>query len=58
MQELEGLRGKNATVIRQMRLRNARWRDTLDEVYTLFPRLLERRQSSAGWLSGRRSSPL
>ena len=27
-------------------------REGLDSVYTLFPRLLERRQSSAGWLSG------
>ena len=27
-------------------------REGLDSVYALFPRLLERRQSSAGWLSG------
>ncbi len=27
-------------------------REGLDSVYSLFPRLLERRQSSAGWLSG------
>jgi len=37
---------------RQQRLGNARWRDKLDEVYTLFPRLKERRQQLAGTLSG------
>ena len=37
---------------RQMRLRNAQWRDTLDEVYTLFPRMKERRVQLAGTLSG------
>jgi len=37
---------------RQKRLGNARWRDKLDEVYTLFPRLKERRQQLAGTLSG------
>ncbi len=33
-------------------LARAKVREGLDSVYTLFPRLLERRQSSAGWLSG------
>ena len=33
-------------------LPRAKVREGLDSVYTLFPRLLERRQSSAGWLSG------
>lgn len=37
---------------RQMRLRNASWRDKLDEVYALFPRLKERRAQAAGTLSG------
>ncbi|WP_460488473.1 ABC transporter ATP-binding protein [Curvibacter fontanus] len=37
---------------RQKRLGNARWRDRLDEVYTLFPRLEERRGQLAGTLSG------
>jgi len=37
---------------RQKRLGNARWRDKLDEVYTLFPRLKERRTQLAGTLSG------
>ncbi len=37
---------------RQKRLGNARWRDKLDEVYTLFPRLKERRSQLAGTLSG------
>jgi len=37
---------------RQKRLGNARWRDRLDEVYTLFPRLQERRSQLAGTLSG------
>ncbi|RZS47564.1 ABC transporter ATP-binding protein [Sphaerotilus mobilis] len=38
--------------LRQMRQGNARWRDKLDEVYTLFPRLKERRVQLAGTLSG------
>lgn len=37
---------------RQMRLRNRQWRDTLDTVYQLFPRLKERRTQLAGTLSG------
>jgi len=37
---------------RQKRLGNARWRAKLDEVYTLFPRLKERRTQLAGTLSG------
>ena len=37
---------------RQVRLRNARWRDQLDAVYELFPRLKERRAQLAGTLSG------
>ncbi|HYP71402.1 MAG TPA: ABC transporter ATP-binding protein, partial [Variovorax sp.] len=37
---------------RQVRLRNARWRDQLDSVYELFPRLKERRAQLAGTLSG------
>jgi len=37
---------------RQMRLRHAQWRDTMDQVYTLFPRLKERRTQLAGTLSG------
>jgi branched-chain amino acid transport system ATP-binding protein len=37
---------------RQMRLGNRRWRDRLDDVYTLFPRLKERRKQLAGTLSG------
>jgi branched-chain amino acid transport system ATP-binding protein len=37
---------------RQMRLGNARWRDRLDDVYTLFPRLQERSTQLAGTLSG------
>ncbi len=37
---------------RQKRLGNARWRDKLDEVYTLFPRLQERHGQLAGTLSG------
>lgn len=35
-----------------MRQRVPQWRDTLDEVYTLFPRLKERRVQFAGTLSG------
>jgi branched-chain amino acid transport system ATP-binding protein len=37
---------------RQVRLRNRQWRDQLDVVYTLFPRLQERRVQEAGTLSG------
>ncbi|HSV57886.1 MAG TPA: ABC transporter ATP-binding protein [Variovorax sp.] len=37
---------------RQVRLRNARWREQLDTVYQLFPRLKERRTQLAGTLSG------
>ena len=37
---------------RQMRLGHANWRDRLDDVYTLFPRLKERRLQLAGTLSG------
>jgi branched-chain amino acid transport system ATP-binding protein len=37
---------------RPMRLGAARWRDKLDEVYTLFPRLKERHTQLAGTLSG------
>ena len=37
---------------RQMRLKNSAWRDELDRVYQLFPRLKERRQQLAGTLSG------
>ncbi len=37
---------------RQVRMRNARWRDRLDDVYALFPRLQERRAQQAGTLSG------
>jgi branched-chain amino acid transport system ATP-binding protein len=37
---------------RQMRLRNRGWRDELEHVYALFPRLLERRAQLAGTLSG------
>jgi branched-chain amino acid transport system ATP-binding protein len=37
---------------RQVRLRNRQWRDRIDEVYTLFPRLKERRAQLAGTLSG------
>ena len=37
---------------RQMRMGNAQWRSRLDEVYTLFPRLKERRTQLAGTLSG------
>ncbi|MCZ4311912.1 ABC transporter ATP-binding protein [Comamonadaceae bacterium G21597-S1] len=37
---------------RQVRLRNTRWRDRLDDVFTLFPRLRERRNQEAGTLSG------
>jgi branched-chain amino acid transport system ATP-binding protein len=37
---------------RPMRLKDARWRDGLDHVFTLFPRLKERRTQAAGTLSG------
>jgi branched-chain amino acid transport system ATP-binding protein len=37
---------------RQMRLGNSQWRNRLDEVYAIFPRLLERRTQLAGTLSG------
>jgi branched-chain amino acid transport system ATP-binding protein len=37
---------------RQMRLGNAQWRSRLDDVYTIFPRLQERRTQLAGTLSG------
>ncbi len=37
---------------RQVRLRNKAWREQMDVVYQLFPRLLERRTQLAGTLSG------
>lgn len=37
---------------RQMRLGNAKWRSKLDDVYSIFPRLQERRLQLAGTLSG------
>jgi branched-chain amino acid transport system ATP-binding protein len=37
---------------RQMRLGNRQWRDRLDDVFDLFPRLKERRMQEAGTLSG------
>ncbi len=37
---------------RRYRAHEAGWRDTLDEVYALFPRLKERRHQQAGTLSG------
>ena len=37
---------------RQLRLHNKQWRDQLEVVYTLFPRLKERRVQEAGTLSG------
>jgi len=37
---------------RQMRMGNAQWRARLDDVYSLFPRLKERRVQLAGTLSG------
>jgi branched-chain amino acid transport system ATP-binding protein len=37
---------------RQVRLRNPKWREQLDVVYELFPRLKERRAQEAGTLSG------
>ncbi len=37
---------------RQMRMGNAQWRNRLEEVYAIFPRLQERRTQLAGTLSG------
>ena len=37
---------------RQMRMGNGQWRDRLDDVFELFPRLKERRAQEAGTLSG------
>jgi branched-chain amino acid transport system ATP-binding protein len=37
---------------RQKRLGNAQWRNTLEQVFTLFPRLKERRDQLSGTLSG------
>ncbi|MBB3179663.1 branched-chain amino acid transport system ATP-binding protein [Variovorax sp. Sphag1AA] len=37
---------------RQVRLGNRQWRERIDEVYTIFPRLKERRTQLAGTLSG------
>jgi branched-chain amino acid transport system ATP-binding protein len=37
---------------RQVRLRNATWREQFEAVYALFPRLHERRTQAAGTLSG------
>ena len=37
---------------RQVRLRNREWRDQIEQVYALFPRLKERRAQLAGTLSG------
>jgi len=37
---------------RQMRMGNAQWRSRLDDVFTIFPRLQERRTQLAGTLSG------
>jgi branched-chain amino acid transport system ATP-binding protein len=37
---------------RQMRMGNAKWRSKLDDVYSIFPRLQERRVQLAGTLSG------
>jgi branched-chain amino acid transport system ATP-binding protein len=37
---------------RQVRLGNRRWRERLDDVYAIFPRLAERRRQLAGTLSG------
>lgn len=37
---------------RRYRARESGWRNTLDEVFTLFPRLRERRHQEAGTLSG------
>ncbi|HEY2256634.1 MAG TPA: ABC transporter ATP-binding protein [Variovorax sp.] len=37
---------------RQMKMRNREWRDRIEQVYALFPRLKERRAQLAGTLSG------
>jgi branched-chain amino acid transport system ATP-binding protein len=37
---------------RQVRLRNPKWRDQIDVVFELFPRLKERRTQASGTLSG------
>jgi branched-chain amino acid transport system ATP-binding protein len=37
---------------RQVRLGNRRWRDRIDDVYAIFPRLAQRRKQLAGTLSG------
>ncbi|MEP6791562.1 MAG: ATP-binding cassette domain-containing protein, partial [Ramlibacter sp.] len=37
---------------RQVRLRNRQWREQIEVVFTLFPRLKERRAQQAGTLSG------
>ena len=37
---------------RQVRIGNKQWRDQIDQVYSLFPRLKERRTQLAGTLSG------
>lgn len=37
---------------RQMRMGNSKWRSKLDDVYSIFPRLQERRTQLAGTLSG------
>lgn len=37
---------------RRVRLRNRQWRDQIEQVYALFPRLKERRTQLAGTLSG------
>ena len=37
---------------RQVRLRNPKWRDQIDVVFELFPRLKERRMQASGTLSG------
>ena len=37
---------------RRYRARESGWRNTIDEIYTLFPRLKERRSQQAGTLSG------
>ena len=37
---------------RQVRMGNRHWRERIDEVYTIFPRLKERRAQLAGTLSG------
>ncbi len=37
---------------RQVQRKNAQWRQKLDDAYSLFPRLLERKKQQAGTLSG------